>query len=141
MHAADLAWAFTPANANPMYGYEQPAPEDVPDIQEAWGTDGEFEIGHFRFQTLHVPGHSPGSVAFYFEDDKILIGGDVLFRGGMGRDDLPGGNTRELFQSLVTFSQLPPDTVVYPGHGPETTIEQENATNPYLQQARKLAGI
>lgn len=84
-----------------MYGYTQPTREDVPHIQEAWAQDGEFVIGHFRFQTMHVPGHSPGSVAFYFEDEEILIGGDILFRGGVGRDDLPGGNTRELLQSLA----------------------------------------
>jgi hydroxyacylglutathione hydrolase len=81
---------------------------------------------------LSVPGHSPGHVAFYLEAQKILIGGDVLFRASIGRTDLPGGNLGTLLNSINTkLFSLPDDVVVYPGHGPETTIGYEKLNNPY----------
>ncbi|HBZ84144.1 MAG TPA: Zn-dependent hydrolase [Verrucomicrobia subdivision 6 bacterium] len=85
-------------------------------------------------QLLHVPGHCPGSLCLYLPQSNQLFGGDVLFADGVGRWDLPGGS-REL---LITGIQkkilpLPPQTIVYPGHGPTTTIGREKSSNPFLQ--------
>jgi glyoxylase-like metal-dependent hydrolase (beta-lactamase superfamily II) len=135
MHPKDLAWAFTPRNQN-LPWYSQPDPSTVPEITPAWEKDGAFTIGPFTFQTLFVPGHSPGSVAFYFPEQQLLIGGDVLFKGSMGRTDLPGGDTGALMQSLRLLTDLPPQTRVIPGHGPDTTIGEECRSNPYVIQAR-----
>ncbi|WFB35115.1 MBL fold metallo-hydrolase [Kiritimatiellota bacterium B12222] len=134
MHPLDLAWAFTSRNQN-LPWYRQPDPATVPDIQKAWEKDGPFSIGPFEFETLFLPGHSPGSVAFYFPKEHLLIGGDVLFKGSVGRTDLPGGDTATLFRSLRRLAKLPPQTRVLSGHGPETTIGDELRSNPYMRQA------
>lgn len=134
MHPLDLSWAFTPRNQN-LPWYSQPDPATVPEISKAWEQDGLFKIGSFAFQTLFVPGHSPGSVAFYFPQQHLLIGGDVLFKGSVGRTDLPGGDTATLMHSLRKLAQLPPETRVLPGHGPSTTIAAELRSNPYMIQA------
>lgn len=85
-------------------------------------------------QVLLTPGHSPGSVCFYSGKDEWLIGGDVLFAGSIGRTDLPGGNHATLIQSIEEkLLPLPDSTVVYPGHGPSTTIGVEKRSNPWLQ--------
>ena len=82
---------------------------------------------------LHVPGHSPGSIAFYSESDNCVFTGDALFSGSIGRSDLPGGNYNTLIKSIKNqLLTLPGETVVYSGHGPETTIEHEANTNQYL---------
>ncbi len=84
---------------------------------------------------LEVPGHCPGSLCFHLPHDRLLIGGDVLFRGGIGRWDLPGGNGELLLQGIRTkVMPLPDETVVLPGHGPSTTIGVEKATNPFLRR-------
>ena len=74
---------------------------------------------------LPTPGHTPGSVCFYFPEDKVLFSGDTLFQMGYGRTDLPGGDIRQLWHSLDILLALPPETVVYPGHGAPTTIAAE----------------
>lgn len=96
--------------------------------------DGEtIHIGDGRLEVLHVPGHSPGSVALYDPDGHYVIAGDALFQGSVGRTDLPGGSMTQLINSIKTkLLALPDDTVVYPGHGPATTIGQERRTNPFL---------
>jgi glyoxylase-like metal-dependent hydrolase (beta-lactamase superfamily II) len=134
MHPKDLEWAFTPINQN-LPWYTQPDPSRIPEVQEAWNEDGPFSIGPFSFQTLFLPGHSPGSVAFHFPEENLLIGGDVLFRGSVGRTDLPGGDTATLMRSLRRLAELPGDTRVLPGHGPSTTIGEERRTNPFMLQA------
>ncbi len=84
-------------------------------------------------QVLDVPGHCPGSLCFYLENEKLLIGGDVLFAGGVGRWDLPGGDADLLFSGIrEKLFALPDDVVVLPGHGPPTTIGQERLTNPFV---------
>ena len=93
----------------------------------------EIKIGDGELKVIHVPGHSPGSVALYDKKDGFVITGDALFAGSIGRTDLPGGDTRTLLRSIKDgLLMLPDSTVVYPGHGPATTIGQEKATNPYL---------
>jgi glyoxylase-like metal-dependent hydrolase (beta-lactamase superfamily II) len=134
MHPNDLSWAFTARNQN-LPWYTQPDPARLPDITPTWQTNGSFTIGSFTFETLFLPGHSPGSVGFYFPEDQVLIGGDVLFKGSMGRYDLPGGDLPTLMHSLRQLAALPPDTRVYPGHGPDTTIGEELPSNPYLMEA------
>ena len=91
-------------------------------------------LGAHRFRVLHVPGHSPGSVAFYAEADGLLVGGDVLFRESVGRTDLWEGNADTLAASIRdTLYALPDATRVLPGHGPETTIGHERAHNPFVR--------
>ena len=95
-------------------------------------------IGKTEFSILHCPGHSPDSLCFYTEG--MLIGGDVIFRGSLGRTDLPGGNTKQLMNSIIKkIYLLPNDTTIYPGHGPKTTLKREKEENPYLNGTLRLA--
>lgn len=97
-----------------------------------------MRVGTCEFEVRHVPGHSPGSVAFLA--DGIAIVGDVLFAGSVGRVDLPGGNGRTLLTSIrEQLLPLPDETVVYAGHGPATTIGRERLTNPFVNGAVALA--
>ncbi|MFO7657287.1 MAG: MBL fold metallo-hydrolase [Bacteroidales bacterium] len=97
--------------------------------------DGETILfGNSRLQAFHTPGHSPGSLSFYSSEEKFLIAGDVLFAGSIGRTDLPGGSYETIIYSIKNkLLVLPGDTVVYPGHGPSTTIGIEHDTNPFLR--------
>ncbi|MFA6580794.1 MAG: MBL fold metallo-hydrolase, partial [Paludibacter sp.] len=93
----------------------------------------EIKFGNTIMTTLLVPGHSPGSVAFYSEKEGVVFVGDVLFRGSIGRTDLPRGDFATLILSITKKLFLLPDsTVVYSGHGPTTTIGYEKKNNPYL---------
>jgi hydroxyacylglutathione hydrolase len=90
-------------------------------------------FGEASMLSLHVPGHTAGSLAFYCEEDGWVFTGDALFSGSIGRTDLHGGNYQTLIKSIKDqLLTLPPDTIVYPGHGPETTIAKEMSSNPYL---------
>jgi len=111
------------------YGFPQ-YHEATPD---AYLKEGDvFTFGTQKLKVLFVPGHSPGHIAFYNEENKIVIGGDVLFRNSIGRTDLPGGNFETLIKSIhEKLFTLPDDVTVYPGHGPETTIGYEKRTNPF----------
>jgi glyoxylase-like metal-dependent hydrolase (beta-lactamase superfamily II) len=91
-------------------------------------------FGNSELEILHVPGHSPGSVVLYARQEKFIIGGDVLFRGSIGRTDLLGGDYNLLISGIrEKLLVLPHDTVVWPGHGPKTTIGHEHDTNPFLK--------
>lgn len=96
--------------------------------------DGEkIVIGDGELTVIHVPGHSPGGIALYDKEGGYVISGDSLFAGSIGRTDLPGGDMRQLISAVRSrLLTLPPDTVVYPGHGPATTIARERASNPFL---------
>jgi glyoxylase-like metal-dependent hydrolase (beta-lactamase superfamily II) len=113
----------------PGYGY--PLYQDV--TPDGYLEEGDFiKFGNQSLTVLFVPGHSPGHVAFYDAQHRILIGGDVLFYNSIGRTDLPGGNHELLIHSIHTKFFILPDYVqVYPGHGPETTIGFEKKTNPF----------
>ena len=90
-----------------------------------------FEFDGLRFEVIHTPGHSPGGVCLYHE--RTLMVGDTLFQGSIGRTDLPGGSTDQLIASIrEKLFRLPGDTVCYPGHGPETTLEFERRTNLFV---------
>lgn len=96
--------------------------------------DGDsVKIGNGTLEVLHVPGHSPGSIVLYDRADGFLIGGDVLFQGSVGRTDLPGGSHAQLINGIKKkLLTLPDNTVVYPGHGPATTVGAEKRSNPFL---------
>ena len=92
------------------------------------------QLGSDELKVILAPGHSPGSICFYNEAQKFVIGGDVLFRESIGRTDLPGGNHATLLKSIRTqLFVLPDEVTVYPGHGTPTTIGFEKKNNPYLQ--------
>ena len=96
--------------------------------------DGIVEIMELPVDIRHVPGHSSGSIAFYFADAGVVISGDALFAGSIGRTDLINGNHDQLIHSIKTkLLTLPDTTVVYSGHGPATTIGDEKATNPFFR--------
>lgn len=93
----------------------------------------KIKIGEGELEVIHVPGHSPGSIALYDEKDGFLISGDALFAGSIGRTDLPGGSHSQLIKSIrQNLLTLPPSTIVYPGHGDATTIAKEARSNPFL---------
>jgi hydroxyacylglutathione hydrolase len=105
----------------------------VPDVRLQG--DETFEAAGLAFETISVPGHSPGHIAFATEG--AVFSGDVLFAGSVGRTDLPFGDWDTLVQSIRTlFERLPPDTFVYPGHGPQTTLAAERERNPFLVELR-----
>ena len=107
---------------------------EIPPEPEGFISDNEkIVFGDITLLSLHVPGHSPGSIAFYSEKNGCVFTGDALFAGSIGRTDLPGGNSDTLINSIESqLLTLPGQTIVYSGHGPETTIEREMNTNPYL---------
>jgi len=90
-------------------------------------------FGETRLEVLLTPGHSPASISFYCKEDSFVIAGDVLFYEGIGRTDLPGGDFDTLVRSIRTqLFTLPGETLVYPGHGPSTTVRHEMESNPFL---------
>ena len=95
--------------------------------------DDEIKFGNCSLKAIHVPGHSPGSLAFYSEKEGVVFAGDVLFRNSIGRTDLPYGDYATLILSITKkLLPLPDSTVVYCGHGPSTTIGSEKNSNQYL---------
>lgn len=103
------------------------------EISEYIKTGDKIKIGDGVLEVISVPGHSKGSVALYDRAGGYLISGDALFKGSIGRTDLPGGNYKELIDSIEDgLMSLPDDTVVLPGHGPATTIGEEKVSNPFL---------
>jgi hydroxyacylglutathione hydrolase len=106
----------------------------APDLVLAHGQ--RLRVGDAEFEVRHVPGHSPGHVCFM--GSGIVLGGDVLFEGSIGRPDLPGGDFETLIESIFReLLTLPDDTIVYPGHGAPTTIGAERRTNPFLTEAAR----
>ena len=94
----------------------------------------DIQIGPFHLQLLETPGHSPGSISYLLKEHGMVFSGDVLFQNSVGRTDLPGGNQIVLFQSIIDkLLILPDDTIVFPGHGPVTTIVDEKESNPFLR--------
>lgn len=121
LHAQDMALAFSPFNlAQPGYGGMSRSPL----IDNSLG-EGDSLPGWPGARIFHLPGHSPGSCALYFPGESLLVAGDVLFAGSIGRTDLPGGSWDEMENSLRRLSCLPRETRVICGHGPDTTIGRE----------------
>jgi hydroxyacylglutathione hydrolase len=102
---------------------------------DRWLHEGDtLEVGALRLEVLETPGHTPGHVALYLRDRDIIFVGDTLFAGSIGRTDFPGGSFEQLITSVRTkIFPLDESTVVYPGHGPETTVGEEKRSNPFFK--------
>jgi glyoxylase-like metal-dependent hydrolase (beta-lactamase superfamily II) len=126
---------------------EQPVIDRLPEGGARWGVPCEpykgpvqyieqgniIQLGKDEFKVLLTPGHSPGSVCFYNEAADFLIGGDLIFKDGVGRTDLPGCNPLDLIKSIQTqILPLPDSMTIYSGHGPATTWGREKKANPYI---------
>lgn len=107
---------------------------EVPPEPAGFLEDGQIvSFGSVSLKALHVPGHSPGSLAFYCEREGVLFTGDALFAGSIGRSDLPGGDHNTLIKSITgKLFTLPEETIIYPGHYESSTIGEEIKTNPYF---------
>jgi glyoxylase-like metal-dependent hydrolase (beta-lactamase superfamily II) len=127
LHPDDLTLYRRAAQQAAFYGVPFTQPSD-PDRALADGD--ELMLGEHTFTVRHTPGHSPGHVVFVGEG--IMLGGDLLFAGSIGRTDLPLSNPEAMEASLSRVATFDPELVVYPGHGPPTSIGAELATNPYL---------
>ncbi len=118
MHEADIPMAQAMQQQYDLFGVQLKAERF--EIEEVSGQNSEF-----RFQIIHTPGHTQGSVCLYFPEERKLFSGDTLFRCGYGRTDLPGGNYGQLISSLEQLMTLPSETEVFPGHGESTTVGYE----------------
>ncbi len=117
-----------------MYGVPPGLMDNCPEPSMYIRGGETLEFMGYSFEVRYTPGHSPGHVCFYQKETGTLIAGDALFAGSIGRTDLPGGNHQELINSIRSqLFTLPDNTVVMPGHGPDTTIGHEKRTNPFLQ--------
>lgn len=115
-----------------MFGFKDT--EAAPTIGAYLNENDIIEFGNQKLQVLETPGHSPGSLCFYNAQAGCVLVGDVLFQSSIGRTDLAGGNYNELIESIKQkLLILPPNTIVYSGHGPSTTIQEEMHSNVYLQ--------
>lgn len=131
MHKTDMPTLEMAAGSAALYGMDEFENPPQPDCFTEEGTILEF--GKLKFKVILGPGHSPGHVAFYAAEENILINGDILFKGSYGRVDLPGGNFDDLKTTIIDkLFKLPEETLVYTGHGDETTIGEEKKNNPIL---------
>lgn len=114
-----------------------PLPFTIPSRKaDAYVEDGqELTLGALRARVIHTPGHAPGHVMYHFEDAGVLVGGDLIIGGSVGRTDLPDSNHAELEASIRKVMRLPGETHLLPGHGDPTTLRHELETNPYVQEA------
>jgi glyoxylase-like metal-dependent hydrolase (beta-lactamase superfamily II) len=135
LHPADEPLYAMAARQALLYGleFEQPPPTD-----HALGDGDVMQLGGLRLSVMHAPGHAPGHVVFH--GHGIALVGDCLFAGSIGRTDLPLSNPKDLAASLERIATLPQDTMVYPGHGPATTIGAEVRTNPFLTGVARIVG-
>jgi glyoxylase-like metal-dependent hydrolase (beta-lactamase superfamily II) len=148
--AVKLVWPEAPIHLNPldapiysraaqsaqMYGllpFDSPPPFEEP---LADGT--RLTLGALAFDVLHTPGHAPGHSVLVGEG--VMFAGDLLFAGSIGRTDLPFANPADMTRSLARVTHLPEQTVVYPGHGPSTTVGDERRSNPFLNGAARVRG-
>lgn len=127
---ADAEWAFTGINRIPPY---EKVPARPAGLRADLRQDAVIDAGGLTARILATPGHTPGSVCLYFPEEKLLIAGDTLFAGSVGRTDLPGGDAAALSRSLKKLASLPADVRVLCGHGPHTSIERERRRNPFLK--------
>ena len=115
-----------------MYGI--PIRHSLPELYKLYSFNDGFSFGNSHLEIRFVPGHAPGHVVFYAKEEEFVVNGDCLFYQSIGRTDLPGGNHATLLSSIKKeLFTLPFSTVVYCGHGPETTIGDEVSTNPFLR--------
>ncbi len=132
LHKEDLNTLRSVASYAQVYGFEKYKISPDPDFYLEHNT--EIKFGEISFKIFHTPGHAPGHVVFYNKENQFVINGDVLFNGSFGRVDLPGGDLETLKKSIFdVMFKLPEETVVFCGHGPDTTIEKEKKDN-YIHQ-------
>ena len=121
----------------PMFGHPlNQLPPEYPPVEGLKGLrslSGLRSVEGLEVEIVETPGHTPGGVCYYFPKDKLLLSGDTLFAGSVGRTDLPGGDMATLMDSLRKLTALPDDTLVIPGHGMHTRIALEKSGNPFLQ--------
>ena len=107
-----------------------------PRSADAYVEEGQvLSLGKLRVEVIHTPGHAPGHVMYYLPGEKILIGGDLIIGGSVGRTDLPDSDHAALERSIRRVMKLPPDTRLLPGHGEVSTLELEGMTNPFVREA------
>lgn len=130
-HEEEIPTLVAVQNYAPQMGFRY----DISPIGRNFLKDGDrITLDNDELEVILAPGHSPAHICFYCSAQKFLIGGDVLFRNSIGRTDLPGGNHQQLLNSIKKrLYTLPDDTIVYPGHGPSTTIGFEKNSNPYIK--------
>ncbi|RXZ44413.1 MBL fold metallo-hydrolase [Crenobacter cavernae] len=131
---AETFWLDQLPQQGAMFGF----PASAPLTPDRWLEEGDtVSIGDETLAVIHCPGHTPGHVVFYSEGAGLLVAGDVLFAGSIGRTDFPMGNHDDLIAAIRgKLFKLPDATVVIPGHGPNTTIGAERASNPFVADAR-----
>jgi glyoxylase-like metal-dependent hydrolase (beta-lactamase superfamily II) len=130
-HAADREWIEQPMM---QADFMVPGVEIAPVKVDHFLTQGQIlKVAGLSFEVRHVPGHAPGNVLFYSAEFHAAFVGDAIFAGSVGRTDLPGGDWAQLENSIRRqIYTLPPDTILYPGHGPTTTVAEERATNMFV---------
>ena len=130
IHLGELPVLAAYLEMGALFGIQgEPSPTPAGFLEEG----EEVGFGNTKLKVILTPGHSPASISFYCEEDAYLIAGDVLFQGSIGRTDLPGGDFTTLINSIKNkLFTLPDSIIVYPGHGPYTTIGEEKRTNPFL---------
>ncbi len=129
-HREDEYWLQALPDQSRMFGFA-PTSAFTPD---RWLTQGDrVAVGHTRLEVLHCPGHTPGHLVFYLPAQKLALVGDVLFKGSIGRTDLPGGNQAELLRSIrEQLWPLGDDVSFIPGHGPMSSLGDERRDNPFV---------
>ncbi|MEO3796251.1 MBL fold metallo-hydrolase [Nonomuraea sp. B10E15] len=134
---SDPAAGWSDTSAQLFGGLTLSEPDDVRELSDG----AVLRLAGLELVVDHTPGHTRGSVSFRSPGDEVMFSGDLLFAGSVGRSDLPGGDYATILRSLATKClPLPDDTVVLPGHGPQTTMGRERAVNPYLKEAAPHAG-
>ncbi len=122
-----------PQQAAALFGME--ISDGQPPVGRLLSDGDSITFGHHTLQVLSTPGHSHGSCLFYIQEEGVVFSGDTLFRMSIGRTDFPEGSWQQMQQSLVKIAgTLPKETVVYPGHGPQSTIADEVQYNPYMRR-------
>ncbi len=129
IHADDAGGLQAKRPVNPLFGFAFPSPPAPDQLLK----DGDsLDIGDLRFRVLHTPGHTPGGICLLGEG--VVFSGDTLFNLSIGRTDMPGGSYAQLLNGIHTkLMVLPESTIVYPGHGPQSTIGNERRMNPFLR--------
>jgi glyoxylase-like metal-dependent hydrolase (beta-lactamase superfamily II) len=131
LHEADVVTLQMGGRSAQLYGLNLFEDSPLPDVYIKEGEILKFD--GISFHVIFGPGHAPGHVAFYSPEDNLVINGDILFKGSYGRVDLPGGSLTELKHTITQkMFALPDNTLVYTGHGDETTIGEEKQSNPIL---------
>ena len=132
LHALEAAKTRHPEVQLRMFGL----PFDIPPLEaDAYVADNQkLRLGSLDVVVLHTPGHAPGHVVYHFPSENLLIGGDLIIGGSIGRTDLPDSDWRQMETSIRRVMSLPPATRLLGGHGPETTLLEERETNAFVQE-------